>query len=120
VRLQALRGAISCDRDSVEEVERRTQELVAAMVERNGVDHDDIVSVIFTATEDLVSEFPAKAARGIGLGDVPLICARELAIEGSMPRVIRVLMHLYTDRPRAELQHVYLGAARSLRDDIAG
>lgn len=120
MRLQALRGAITCDRDAVDEVERRTQEVVAAMIERNAVAHEDIVSVIFTATEDLVSEFPAKAARGIGLGDVPLICARELAIEGSMPRVIRVLMHIYTDRSRGELQHVYLGGARALRDDIAG
>ena len=80
--------------------------------------NEDIVSIIFTATDDLHAQFPATAARALGLGDVPLICARELDIEGGMPRAIRVLMHLYTERSRAELHHVYLGAAKSLRDDL--
>ena len=88
------------------------------MLERNGVDHDDLVSILFTATEDLVSVFPATAARATGLGDVPLICARELSIAGATPMCIRVLMHLYTDRNRNELHHVYLEGARSLRDDL--
>jgi chorismate mutase len=114
----ALRGATTCDEDTREEIDRRTQELVQAMIDRNEVDHDDLVSLIFTATNDLHAQFPATAARALGLGDVPLLCARELEIEGGMPRTIRVLAHLYTDRGRDELHHVYLAGARSLRDDL--
>jgi chorismate mutase len=88
------------------------------MLERNGVDHDDLISILFTATDDLTSVFPATAARAVGLGDVPLICARELAIEGATPRCIRVLMHLQTERDRSELRHVYLEGAKGLRDDL--
>ncbi len=88
------------------------------MLERNGVEHEDIVSIIFTATDDLTAQFPATAARALGLGDVPLICARELGVEGGMPLTIRVLMHLYSERSRSELHHVYLEGARSLRDDL--
>ena len=113
-----MRGATTCADDTKEEIERKTQALVKAMLERNEIDHDELVSIIFTATDDLTAEFPATAARGIGLGDVPLLCARELAIEGALPRVVRVLVHCYTDRPRADLHHVYLGAARTLRDDL--
>jgi chorismate mutase len=118
VRLQALRGATTCDANTKPEIAAKTQQLMTEMLARNGLAHDDVVSVIFTATEDLTTEFPATAARGVGLGDVPLLCARELAIEGALPRVVRVLVHCYTDRPRAELHHVYLGAARTLRDDL--
>lgn len=96
----------------------RVRELLSEMLGRNGVDHDDIVSVVFTATDDLHSGFPAAAAREMGLGDVPLLCARELDIEGGMPRCIRVLMHVETERSRAELRHVYLEQARTLRDDL--
>ena len=77
-----------------------------------------LVSILFTATNDLTAEFPATAARAIGLGDVPLICARELDIEHGMPRVIRVLVHCYTEREPTDLHHVYLGGARALRDDL--
>ncbi len=118
MRLLALRGATTCDVDSLDEIDRKTQGLVREMLDRNEIDHEDIVSIIFTATDDLHAQFPATAARALGLGDVPLICARELGIEGGMPRAIRVLMHLYTERSRAELHHVYLGAAKSLRDDL--
>jgi chorismate mutase len=118
VRLQALRGATTCDENTKAEIAAKTQQLVRETLERNGLAHDDVVSIIFTATEDLTAEFPATAARGIGLGDVPLLCARELAIEGALPRVVRILVHCYTDRPRDELHHVYLGAARTLRDDL--
>jgi chorismate mutase len=117
-RLLALRGATTCDVDSLAEIDTKTQVLVQAMLDRNGIEHEDIVSIIFTATDDLHSQFPATAARALGLGDVPLICARELAIEGGMPRAIRVLMHLYTTRRRDELHHVYLEGAKSLRDDL--
>lgn len=117
-RLLALRGATTCDVDSVAEIDTKTQMLVSAMLDRNGIEHEDIVSIIFTATDDLTAQFPATAARALGLGDVPLICARELGIEGGMPRAIRVLMHLYTTRRRDELHHVYLEGAKSLRDDL--
>jgi len=88
------------------------------MLERNGVDKDQLISVLFTATDDIHSMFPATAARELGLGDVPLMCARELDIVGAMPRCIRVMVHLETDRPRSELHHVYLEGARGLRDDL--
>jgi chorismate mutase len=118
VRLLALRGATTCDENTKEQVDTRTQALVQAMLERNTIDHDEIVSIIFTATDDITAEFPATAARALGLGDVPLLCARELGIEHGMKRTIRVLMHFYGDQPRNELHHVYLEGSRSLRDDL--
>ncbi|HEY7439472.1 MAG TPA: chorismate mutase [Acidimicrobiia bacterium] len=117
-RLAALRGATTCSEDTVEEIDRRTKALVEEMLRRNDVHHDDLVSIIFTATQDLSAQFPATAARPLGLGDVPLLCASELAIEGGMARTIRVLMHLYSDRGRGGLHHVYLEGAKSLRDDL--
>src|SRR5437868_8640542 len=118
VHLAALRGAITLAANTRAEVEEKTQRLVKEMLARNDVAHDDIVSIIFTATDDITAEFPATAARALGLGDVPLLCARELAIEHGMPRTIRVLMHFYGEQPRADLHHVYLEGARSLRDDL--
>jgi chorismate mutase len=85
---------------------------------RNDLTTDDVISVLFTATGDIRSMFPATAARGVGLGDVPLICARELDVDGGTPRCIRVLMHLTTERDRDQLHHVYLEGARGLRDDL--
>ena len=114
----ALRGATTCDADTKAEIDGKTQELVAQMLERNGIAHDDVVSIIFTATEDLTAQFPATAARALGLGDVPLLCARERGVDGGMPMTVRVLMHLYTGRARTELHHVYLGGAKALRDDL--
>jgi chorismate mutase len=118
VKLRALRGAITCDEDTKDEIVTKTQRLVEELLARNAVEHDDLVSIIFTATDDLTAEFPATGARALGLGDVPLLCARELAIGHGMTRVIRVLVHCYTDQPRAELHHVYLDGARALRDDL--
>ena len=118
--LRALRGAPTLDEDTVEHMRERVLALLEAMLERNGVDHDDLVSIIFTATDDLHSTFPATAARKLGLGDVPLICARELDIVDGTPHCIRVLMHLTTERSRAELRHVYLEGAKGLRDDLPG
>ena len=111
-------GLSAVDADTAEQVKERTIALLEQMVERNGVDHDDIISVLFTATDDIHSIFPATAARDIGFGDIPLICARELDIVGATPRCIRVLMHLTTERGRAELRHVYLEGAAALRDDL--
>lgn len=118
VRLLALRGAITCEVDTVDEIDRKTQWLVREMMERNRIEHDDLVSILFTATDDLHSKFPATAARGLGLGDVPLMCARELDVVDGMPRCIRVMMHFYGERVRGELHHVYLEGARVLRDDL--
>lgn len=116
--VRALRGATTVDADTVDDVRSRTIELLEAMVARNDVDHDDIISILFTATDDIHSVFPAAAAREIGFGDVPLICARELDIVGATPLCIRVLMHLNTDRSNAQLRHVYLEGASGLRDDL--
>jgi chorismate mutase len=118
--LRALRGATTLDRDEEAHAHERVITLLEAMCERNAVDHDDIVSILFTATDDLHATFPAAGARKMGLGDVPLICARELEVVGGTPRCIRVLMHLTTERSRADLRHVYLEGAVSLRDDLPG
>lgn len=116
--VRALRGATTIDADTADDVRSRVIALLEQMIERNGVDHEDIISVLFTATDDIHSMFPASAARDIGFGDVPLICARELDIVGATPMCIRVLMHLTTSRSRSELRHVYLEGASGLRDDL--
>ena len=116
--VRALRGATTLDEDSVEQMEQRVQALLKEMLDRNGVNHDDLISILFTATDDIRSMFPATAARGVGLGDVPLICARELEVINGTRRCVRILMHVTTERSRAELHHVYLEGARGLRDDL--
>ena len=115
---RALRGATTVDADTPEQINERVGALVKEMLARNDVDKDDLISVIFTATEDVTSMFPAAAARAVGLGDVPLLCARELAVVGGTPRCIRVLMHVTRERSRADLRHVYLAGAEGLRDDL--
>ena len=114
----ALRGAITLERDERDHLIERVTRLLAEMMSRNGVEHDDLISILFTATSDVHSGFPAVAAREMGLGDVPLMCAQELEIDGAMPLCVRVMMHLTTTRARSELRHVYLEQARSLRDDL--
>lgn len=118
--VRALRGATTIDVDEKGHLFERVIRLLEVLFERNGIKHDDVVSVIFTATDDVHSAFPAEAARKFGLGDVPLLCARELDVDGGTPRCIRVLMHLTTDRNAKELRHVYLEGARGLRDDLPG
>ena len=118
--VRALRGATTVDADTPEQITARTVTLLEEMFERNGVDHDDLISILFTVTEDLTSAFPAAGARTIGLGDVPLLCAREIPVPASMPHCIRVLAHLNTDHARNELRHIYLEGAVSLRDDLPG
>ena len=117
-RIRALRGAITLDEDTKEEVIERTARLLRTMMERNAVAKSDLVSIIFTATGDVRSEFPAAAARSIGISDVPLLCARELDVDGAIGMCIRVLMHLYTQKDAAELRHVYLEGAVPLRTDL--
>lgn len=116
--LHAIRGASTCSVDTPEEITVVTQELVVAMMTRNELHHDDVVSVLFTTTPDLTSTFPAASARGVGFGDVPLMCASEIAVPGAMPRVIRIMMHVYSPRSRSQIHHVYLRHAQSLRDDL--
>jgi chorismate mutase len=116
--VRALRGATTIDVDERDHLFERVIALLEALFERNDLRHDDLISVLFTATDDIHSAFPAQAARKFGLGDVPLICARELDIDGGTPRCVRVMIHLATDRPRSELHHVYLEGARNLRDDL--
>ncbi len=117
-RLRALRGAITVDVDSPEAIVEATATLLGAMLERNDAAVDDLVSVIFTSTTDLTSEFPAAAARKIGIAEIPLLCATEIPVPDSIPRCIRVLMHLHTDRAVGALRHVYLGDAGQLRTDL--
>jgi chorismate mutase len=116
--VRALRGATTVDVDEKDHLFERVITLFEELFERNALDHDDLISVILTATGDIRSAFPAAAARKFGLGDVPLLCARELEIEGGTPRCVRVLIHLSTEVPRDQLHHVYLEGAQSLRDDL--
>jgi chorismate mutase len=116
--VRAVRGATTVDVDTPEAITERVVALLRQILDRNGLVEDDLISILFTATEDIVSTFPATAARSMGLGAVPLICARELSITGSVQRCIRVMLHVTTDRPRDEIHHVYLEGAQGLRDDL--
>jgi len=117
--VRALRGATTVDEDSVEQISERVQALVRTMLERNEVAEEDLISILFTATPDIHAMFPATAARGLGLADVPLMCAQELDVTGAKPLCIRVMMHIAAERRRDELHHVYLEGARfGLRDDL--
>jgi chorismate mutase len=117
-RVRALRGATTLDVDERDHLFARTQELIGSLFERNGLTEDDLISIVFTATDDVRSAFPAEAAREAGITHVPLLCARELEIDGGMARCVRVLVHAYTDRTPRELRHVYLHGARQLRTDL--
>ncbi len=116
--LRAVRGAIQVERDDRDQVLAASAEMVRAVLDRNGLTPDDLVSVVFTATPDLTSEFPAYAARQMGIVDVPLLCASEIAVPGAMPRVLRLLAHVETDLSRSEVRHVYLRGAAALRTDL--
>ena len=119
-RVAALRGATTLEADTREQVLERTAEMLLELMARNGLVADDMISLLLTATDDVRSEFPAAAVRAAGISDVPMICARELDITGGsgVPLCIRLMAHVHTDRPRAELRHVYLHGARQLRSDL--
>lgn len=117
--VRAVRGAVQLEQDAADHMDEQVSELLTAILERNELTQENLISIWFTATPDLHSAFPAAAARKLGIVDVPLICAQELQIEGAMPRVVRVLAHIESPKPRAEITHVYLGAAATLRKDIA-
>ena len=116
--VRAVRGAIQVDADERDDILTGTSELVTEVLRRNDIDPDDLISIVFTATRDLTADFPAYAARMLGLGDVPLLCTTEIAVPGSMPRVLRLMAHFETVRTRAEVRHVYLRGAAALRTDL--
>ena len=116
-RVKGIRGAIQVETDTPDLVLGATAKLVSQMLSRNGLTPEDVVSVIFTTTPDLRSVFPAAAARDLGLGSVPLLCASEIDVSGALPRVVRVLMHAYP--AQTEIHHIYLDGAEVLRQDIA-
>src|ERR1700690_2531283 len=116
--VRAVRGATTVDADTPAAVTEKVVALLGSILDRNGLVEDALISILFTATEDITSTFPATAARSMGLGAVPLICARELSIVGSVPRCIRVMLHVPTERSRHDIHHVYLEGAHGLRDDL--
>lgn len=116
--VRALRGATTVTGNEPEAIINATAELLREMLTRNDIGADALISVVFTATRDLTADFPAAAARAIGISDVPLLCAQEIAVPDALPRCVRVLMHIATSRPRGELRHVYLNEARRLRSDL--
>jgi chorismate mutase len=118
MRLHALRGATSVSHNDAQDILDATTELMTVIMERNALDPEHVVSCIFTATNDLDAEFPAVAARALGFEGVPLLCAREIPVPGSLPRVIRVLIHYYAAEEDHRAQHIYLGEARALRADL--
>jgi chorismate mutase len=117
--VRAIRGAIQLDVDEREHVLSATRELVSSVLRENSLTKDDVISIMFTATADVRSEFPAVAARELGLGDVPLMCSQELDVVGAMPMVIRLMAHVNTTLPRELITHVYLRGAVGLRRDLA-
>jgi chorismate mutase len=118
VAVRAVRGAIQVDADQPELIFEGVREMLAAVLDRNQLDSQDVISIFFTATTDLTSCFPAAGAREIGFSDVPLLCASEIAVPGAMPRTLRLLAHVETPLPRSDIRHAFLGAAAALRDDL--
>jgi len=116
--VRAVRGAIRVERDDAEAILAATGRLIEAVLERNAIEPGDIVSMFFTATDDLRAAFPAEAARRMGLGAAPLMCAQEIPVSGAMPGVVRLLMHFHTTRSQAEVRAAYLDGAETLRDDL--
>lgn len=119
-RVVALRGATTIDSDTREQVLERTGALIVQMMQRNDLGRDDVISMLFTASDDVTAEFPAAAVRAYGIDEVPVICARELGIVGGsgIALCIRTMVHAYSSRPRSDLRHVYLHGARGLRRDL--
>jgi chorismate mutase len=119
VAVRAIRGATQLEVDDRDHLLASVDELIREILTQNQLATDDLISMLFTATPDLHSEFPALAARQLGIGDVPLLCTQELDIAGAMPRVIRVMLHVETTLTKAEVRHVYLRGASALRRDLA-
>lgn len=119
VTVRAIRGATTLEMDEREHLHARTQELVDAILRDNALSTADLISIFFTCTPDIASDFPAAAARQMGLGDVPLMCAQEMAVPGALARVVRVMVHAHVETARADIAHVYLHEAVALRRDLA-
>jgi chorismate mutase len=119
MRIRGIRGAIQLDQDTPDEMVSAVSELLSQMLAANQLKNEDLISIIFTATPDLTSEFPAVAARKIGLGSVPLLCSVEVNVPQSLPRVVRILLHAQLDRQLSEVRHIYLRGATVLRKDLA-
>ncbi len=119
MRIRAIRGAVTVDANTREAILSATRELIQAVVERNALALDDMVSAIFTMTPDLDAVFPAEAARELGWNQVPLLCTREIGVLGALPGCIRLMLHAYTDLPPDRIQHVYLREATRLRPDLS-
>jgi chorismate mutase len=118
MKVRAARGAIKVHEDRSEVVLEATGRLLRSVLDANGVQRDDLVSILFTVTDDLRSVFPAEAARRMGLGAVPLLCAREIPVAGAMASVVRLLVHFHSDKGLDDVVHVYLDGAEALRDDL--
>ena len=117
--VRAIRGATQIERDDPSLMQEAVVELISELLRSNNLEIKNLISVIFTVTPDLVSEFPAASARAMGLGEVPLLCAVEIAVPGSLPRTIRTLVHCETDRATNQIVHVYLRGTSVLRKDLA-
>ena len=117
--VRGIRGAITVDHNSKEEIVKETEHLLSVMVEKNHINKEDVCSVFFSVTTDLTSEFPAIAARKIGFTHTPLLCLTEIPVPGSLEKVVRILIHLNTDTPQKDMVHVYLKNATSLRPDLS-
>jgi chorismate mutase len=115
---RGIRGATTVEANSREAILEATAELLAAMVKANGIKPEDVASAFFTTTPDLNAEFPALAARRLGWNDVPLLCGHEMAVPGSLPMCLRILLHVNTDKTADQIVHVYLRGARALRPDF--
>jgi chorismate mutase len=116
--MRGIRGATCLAENDAAEMREAVSELLGAVIERNQLSTDDMVSIILTATPDLTCAFPAAGARDFGLVDVPLLCAQEINVDGALQRVVRILVHVETDLPKAQIQHVYLRGAEVLRQDL--
>lgn len=119
MKTRGVRGATQVKENSVAEIGIAVTELLRKMLDENQIDKQDLISIIFTATPDLTADFPAVAARSIGLGEVPLLCAVEIDVPNSLSRVVRILMHINTEKSLSEIKHIYLNGATVLRKDIA-
>ena len=117
-QVRAFRGATQLAEDTATQMASAVTELLREIMSQNGLEDSDLISVLFTATQDLVSDFPATGARSVGFGDVPLMCAAELAVVGSLPRCVRVMLHAKTTRERGDVKHIYLHGASVLRKDL--
>ncbi|MEA2555473.1 MAG: chorismate mutase [Actinomycetota bacterium] len=118
MRVRAARGAIVVAEDTRQAISAATERLLQTVLTRNEIATDDLISILFTATEDLAAAFPAEAARSMGLAQVPLLCAREIPVRGSMASVVRILVHFHSEQRLDQVSHVYLDGAESLRDDL--